>query len=68
MGRNMANGQTENELINIAATHHGVPADVLMALLELETQFENFSVFGSKVDFSRQVAKILDEASGKAGA
>ena len=60
----MTDGQTEVELINSSAVRFGIKVDVLTALLALEDEFENFHVFGAKAEFSRQVAKILDEASG----
>jgi hypothetical protein len=58
----MTDDQFEIELINQSAARHNVPADALEKLLALEASFENFSVFGSKADFTRQVARILDEA------
>jgi hypothetical protein len=68
MERDMTDGQGEGELINGSAERFGVPVDVLTALLALEEEFENFHLFGAKAEFSRQVAKILDEASGHSGA
>jgi membrane-bound lytic murein transglycosylase B len=56
----------EDELLKLAAERQGVPLDVLMALLDLETEFGNLTVPGAKAEFSRQVARILDEGSGRA--
>lgn len=60
----------ENELSDLvakAALRNGVQPDVLEALLALESTFANFSVFGSKAEFSRQVARIVDKAAGQVG-
>lgn len=62
----MTDGRDEHELISRAAAQYGVPTEVLTALLALEGAFENFSVFGKKAEFARQVARILDEGSGGA--
>lgn len=64
----MTDSQGESELIDRSATHHGVPIDTLTALLALEKEFENFSVFGIKAEFSRRVARILDETSARPSA
>lgn len=63
----MTDEQAENELVNLSAARFGVPLDVLESLLSLERNFDNFSVFGAKTEFSRQVARILDEASNQPG-
>lgn len=62
----MTTSQEDVELIERAATRYGVPAEALSALLALEETFQNFSVFGAKADFSRQITKLLDDASSKA--
>ena len=60
----MANVSTEDELLKLAAEKHALPLKVLMALLELEGEFSNLTTPSAKGDFSREVARILDEASG----
>lgn len=55
-------------LIAKSATHNGVQPDVLEALLALESTFANFSGSGSKAEFSRQIARIVDQAAGQTGA
>ena len=62
----MANVAMEDELLKRAAEEHGVPVKVLMALLALEQEFSNLTTPSAKGDFSREVARILDEASGAA--
>lgn len=64
--KNMTDGQNDIELINLAAERFAVPTEVLSALLALEDSFQNFSVFGVKAEFSRQVTAILDDGSNKA--
>lgn len=62
----MTNGQDDAELIRTAAARVGVPPEVLTLLLALEDSFQNFSVFGAKAEFTRQITAILDDASNKA--
>ena len=62
----MTIGQDDLELIKLAAERFEVPAEVLIALLDLEDSFQNFSVFGAKAEFTRRVSTILDEGSSKA--
>lgn len=61
----MTDEQDKKELIDNSATRYAVPPGVLTSLLSLERDFENFSSIGAKAEFSRQVARILDEASAK---
>ena len=61
----MANVPMEDELLKLAAEKHGVPRKVLVALLALEEEFSNLTTPSAKGDFSREVARILDEASGE---
>ncbi|MDB0573529.1 hypothetical protein LBW59_22530 [Ralstonia solanacearum] len=53
------------ELVAKAARQQGVAPEVLEKLLALESSFPSMAVYGAKVDFSRQVARILDEAAGQ---
>lgn len=62
----MTIGQDDLELIQLAAERFGVPVEVLIALLDLEDSFQNFSVFGAKAEFTRRVNTILDDGSSKA--
>lgn len=62
----MANVAMEDELLELAAAKHGVPLNVLVALLALEDEFANLTTPSAKGDFSREVARILDEASREA--
>ena len=52
-------------LIAKAAEKNGVAVTLLEKLLALESTFTSFTVYGAKADFSRRVAKILDEAAGQ---
>lgn len=65
-GPNMTDAQDDDELMSLAAAGVGVPVEVLTSLLALEDSFQNFSVFGAKAEFSRQVTAILDDGSNKA--
>ncbi|MRX08132.1 hypothetical protein GJ697_09835 [Pseudoduganella sp. FT25W] len=56
------------ELIETAARRFGVPTEVLSALLALEESFQNFTVFGTKAEFTRRVYTILDDASSASSA
>ncbi|WP_143136682.1 hypothetical protein [Burkholderia ubonensis] len=52
-------------LVAQSAEANGVEPDVLLALLELDQTFSSFAVYGSRAEFSRQVAHILDAAAGQ---
>jgi membrane-bound lytic murein transglycosylase B len=56
----MANVSMDDGLLEIAAAEHGVPLEVLVALLALETEFGNLTAPGAKGDFAREIAEILD--------
>jgi hypothetical protein len=62
----MTIGHDDLELIQLSAERFGVPVEVLIALLDLEDSFQNFSVFGAKAEFNRRVNTILDDGSSKA--
>jgi hypothetical protein len=53
------------ELIVRSATRNGAAPDVVQALIALEATFFDFTVFGSKANFARRVAQILDEAANR---
>jgi len=57
-----------DELIARCASQNGVSADVLHALLALEVEFPDFTAWGSKSEFSRRVARLLDQAAHAAAA
>ncbi|KWK21996.1 hypothetical protein WT77_18915 [Burkholderia stagnalis] len=50
-------------LIAQSAKANGVEPDVLLALLELDQTFSSFAVYGSRAEFARRVAHILDAAA-----
>jgi hypothetical protein len=62
----MTDALDDVELMSLAAADVGVPVEILTSLLALEDSFQNFSVFGAKADFSRQIAAILDDGANKA--
>lgn len=53
------------ELITKAAEQYGVAPALLEQLLALERNFTNFTLYGARADFARQVARILEEAAGQ---
>lgn len=55
--------EQKEELIAIAAADSHVPVDVIRRLLALEAEFDDFTVYGTKAQFSRAVARILDDAT-----
>jgi hypothetical protein len=57
-----------HKLIADAANKNGIAPELLEQLLNLEAEFTNFTLYGAKTDFSRRVAKILDEAAAKGAA
>lgn len=59
----MTNVPMEDGLLQIAAEKHNVPLDVLVSLLDLETEFANLTMPGAKGDFARKIAEILDAGS-----
>jgi hypothetical protein len=61
-------GISSNEaLLAQAAAHFEVDVAVLKGLLALEAEFPDFSQFGSKAAFSRQVAAVLDTFGRRQG-
>ena len=55
-------------LLAEVAVRADVPVDVISRLLGLESDFPDFTIYGSKTEFARRVARILDEASAAEGA
>lgn len=62
-----AEGPTD-EIVTRAAAAAGVPADVLLELLGLESEFRDFSIQGVKTAFAGRVADILERAAEDAAA
>lgn len=58
----MLEGPQDDELIRQAAIRHSVAPELLIELLALAPKFENFNIYGSKIEFTRAVERILDEA------
>lgn len=54
-----------DELLTLAASKHGVPLEILVSLLELETEFGNRTSPTAKNEFSREVWRILDEGAAR---
>lgn len=52
------------ELVERAATEHGVPPELLYELLALEGTF-NFAVRGSRAEFGRAVNRIVEQAANR---
>lgn len=50
------------KLIDRAASRAGIPVTVLQNLLALEEDFPDFTIHGSKTEFSRRIERILDAA------
>lgn len=59
----MAEENRERELIVEAAAQFDVPVALLEELLGVAENFTGFAAYGSKTDFSRRIALILDEAA-----
>lgn len=57
----MLDGAQDDELIRNVAVRHSVAPEVLAELLALAPRFENFNIYGAKVDFTRAVEQILDK-------
>ncbi|HEX7855890.1 MAG TPA: hypothetical protein VF503_19565 [Sphingobium sp.] len=55
--------EDDDALLEEAALRHGLDVDVLRNLLALEDDFPDFTVHGSKTEFARRVAAILDAAA-----
>lgn len=58
----MLDGTQDDELIRKAAIRHSVAPELLAELLALAPRFENFNIYGAKVEFARAVEQILDGA------
>lgn len=54
-------------LLAAVADRADVPVKVISSLLGLESDFPDFTIYGSKTEFARRVAGILDEASTAEG-
>lgn len=63
----MAEEIDSGSLVRAAAQGAGVPPELVDRLLALESAFPDFTIYGSKTDFARRVAAILDEASKAEG-
>jgi hypothetical protein len=61
--RDMTKVPMDDGLLEIAATKHNVPLDVLVELLALEAEFGNLTTPAVKGEFSRKIAEILDAGS-----
>lgn len=57
----MLNGAQEDELIRKIAARHSVAPELLTELLALAPRFQNFNIYGTKVEFTRAVEQILDK-------
>ena len=69
MGLSVSEAEPEYDVLLLrAAEHYEVDVDLLVSLLALERDYPDFSVFGSKAQFTRAVAAVLDAAVAKAGA
>lgn len=55
----------EEDLMVRAAAHNQVPVEVLRELMGLESEFPDFTRFGSKAEFTRRVAAVLDAAAAQ---
>ncbi|WP_457953670.1 hypothetical protein [Achromobacter xylosoxidans] len=60
----MLDGTQTDELIRKVAARHSVAPELLAELLALAPRFENFNVYGAKVEFTRAVEQILNKVSG----
>lgn len=59
----MASEDRDQELLKEAGFQQGVEPEILTQLLSLAEEYSAITVYGSKVDFSRRVAEILDKAA-----
>lgn len=60
----MLDGAQDDELIRKVAARHCVAPELLTELLALAPRFENFNIYGAKVEFTRAVEQILDRVGG----
>ncbi|WP_449256032.1 DNA modification system-associated small protein [Bosea sp. (in: a-proteobacteria)] len=54
--------ELDRELIDQAAAQHDVSADVLLALLELSSEFPDMAAWGAKARLLRRVTDIIESA------
>lgn len=61
----MSEDEQKASLLARAAEAAGVTPALLEALLALDDDFPDFTVYGAKTNFSRKVAEILDAAAAE---
>lgn len=59
----MGDNNVIDGLLEEAASKNGVPVAVLRDLLALSEAFPDFTIHGSKTEFTRRVTAILDAAA-----
>lgn len=59
------NDHEHMHLIAEISERNNVDADVIKSLLNLERDFPDFTVFGSKTDFARRVNSVLNKAASE---
>lgn len=59
----MASKDTDHDLLEEVASQHGVQPELLTALLVLAEEYSAVSGYGTKADFSKRVAEIVDRAA-----
>lgn len=64
----MSDEADADDLIARCAQQNDVSPEVVRKLIALEAAFPDFTVWGSKAEFSRQVARLLDAATTEANA
>lgn len=57
-----------DRLLDQAASRNSVEAVMLRQLLALDEAFPDFTIYGTKTEFARRVAAILDAAATQEGA
>jgi hypothetical protein len=59
----MLDDAQDSGLIHQVAMRHSVDPEVIGKLLALGPKFENFNLYGAKVQLTRAVEQILDEVA-----